>query len=206
MTKKLFMPKAIFLDRDGVIVALNRKNPEYGFLTTQEDVDILPGVPEALRALKAAGFMLVVITNQPVIARGIVSEEDVQNIHDFINVRLGGVIDRFNFCPHHPEMHPDVPAYAMKYRVSCSCRKPLPGMIFAAAKEFDINLGKSWMVGDLITDIVAGKKAGCKTIMIQSAANERRIVSSVAFDTDTVPDYNAKSLSHGTEIILSGNK
>ncbi len=174
--------KAIFLDRDGVI------NRNMGFIFKKEDISIINGVIETLKILKSKGYKLIVITNQPVVARGLCTEEEIEKLHEFINVKLGLLIDKFYFCPHHPEMHDDVPIYARKYRIKCSCRKPLPGMIFKASEDFNINLKESWMIGDTLVDIAAGKSAGCKTIMIKSGLNNKLPKSEPFFDINIKPD------------------
>ncbi|MBI2035452.1 MAG: HAD family hydrolase [Candidatus Liptonbacteria bacterium] len=196
------MNKAVFFDRDGVILELPKGNEAYGFIYKKEDVVIVDGVREALHALKGRGYLNVIITNQPVIARGIVSYEDVVELHEFINRKLGGLIDRFYFCPHHPETHPDVPERALKYRTVCGCRKPAPGMIIKAAKDLNINLKKSWMLGDMVTDIAAGEAAGCKTIMIESLANSRVPKSGNAFKNDVKPTSKAQNALDAVRYIL----
>ena len=126
--------KAIFLDRDGVIIE------EVDNLYKVEDIKIIQGVPETLKFLKKNGFKLIVVSNQPVIARGLATEEKVREIHKIINSKIkeetGNEIDKFFFCPHHPN------ADLEKYRVVCDCRKPFPGLILQAAKEFDIDISK----------------------------------------------------------------
>lgn len=189
------------MDRDGVVIALNPKDEAYGFLLKQEEITILPGVLEALLKFKKKNYLRVVITNQPAVARGLISEEEVKQLHQYINSQLNNLIDAFYFCPHHPETHPDVPEHAKKFRIPCNCRKPLPGMILRAAKDFDIDLKKSWMIGDMISDIVMGQTAGCKTIMVKSAANERIIKSSQAFDPNIKPDEYADNLLEAVKFI-----
>lgn len=195
------MNKAVFMDRDGVIIALNPKDEAFGFLLKQEEIIILPGVLEALLKFKEKNYLRIVITNQPAVARGLISEEEVKQLHRYINLQLNNLIDDFYFCPHHPEMHPDVPEHAKKYRIACNCRKPAPGMLQQAAKDFNIDLPQSWMIGDMISDIVMGQAAGCKTILIKSAANERVIVSSQSFDVATKPDYYVDTLAEAAKII-----
>lgn len=189
------MKRAIFLDRDGVL------NEENGFVFKKEDFFILPGVVEALKILKEKGYFLIAITNQPAIARGLISEEGVENFHKFMNQQLNNLIDKFCFCPHHPEMHPNVPDYAKKYRIKCGCRKPAPGMLLQAAKELDIDLEQSWVIGDMITDIVAGKLAGCKTIKVESPKNGTIIVSHIDFDKNIKPDKYVKDLLEATQFL-----
>lgn len=196
------MKKAIFLDRDGVINQLLPSNQKFGFICKKEDVVILPNVKEAILTLKNRGYLLFVITNQPAVARGLVSYGEMEALNQFINEKLDNNIERFYFCPHHPEMHPDVPEHAKKYRVVCECRKPAPGMILQAAKEFDIQTNKSWMIGDMITDIATGAAAGCKTILIESPSNSRVIISSQSFNKDIKPDHHAKNLSDALQFII----
>ncbi len=192
------MKQAVFLDRDGV---LNAVELDKDFYYRKTDIIILPRVIKALRLLKEKGYVLIVITNQPVIARGIATLEEVEDLHHFMNQQLEGLIDAFYVCPHHPEMHPDVPEYAKKYRVACECRKPLPGMILQAAKEFDIDLTKSLVIGDMITDVITGKSAGCKTIFIESPHSKRVIKSKNAFDINIKPDFYAKDLFAATQFL-----
>jgi D,D-heptose 1,7-bisphosphate phosphatase len=191
------MEKGIFLDRDGVLIE------EKGLIYKKEDIVILLGVADALKKLKTNGYILVVVTNQAAIARGLATEEDVEEMNKSLNQGLGNLIDMFYYCPHHPEMHPDVPEHARKYRIKCECRKPLPGMLFRAAKELGIDLNQSYMIGDMITDIIAGKSAGCKTIMVESPNNNKIIKSHVEVDENTKPDYYCKDLYEAvTKIIL----
>ena len=135
------------------------------------------------------------------IARGIASLEDVEKLHNFMNEELEGAIDKFYVCPHHPEMHPDVPEHAKKYRIACNCRKPLPGMLFKAAEEFGIDLSKSWVVGDMITDIACGKAAGCRTIQVFSPHSNRITKSAASFDKNIKPDYYAENLMDATRFF-----
>lgn len=142
------MTKAFFLDRDGVI------NEEVDYLSDPDKAVILPGVAAALRRLHEAGFLAIVVTNQSGVARGMYGESDVQAVHERIRellAREGAAVDRFYYCPHHP-----------KYGSPCSCRKPEPGMILTACREFDIDPAHSAMVGDRLSDIAAGRAAGCR--------------------------------------------
>ena len=186
------MNKAVFLDRDGVICK--------EFMTKNvKDIKLLNKVPEAIKILKEKGFKLIVITNQPIIARGLASIKEIKNIHNQINNQINQIIktkiDRFYFCPHHPN------AEIEKYKKSCNCRKPFSGMILQAARDLDLDLKKSWMVGDRITDIIAGRNVGCKTIMVKSPQNKDLIVSSMIYDTNTKADYNTESLFEATKFI-----
>ncbi|MEM2956387.1 MAG: HAD family hydrolase [Candidatus Pacearchaeota archaeon] len=184
------MKKAIFLDRDGVI---NEDND--CLIYKKEQVRILPNVKEALKQFKENGYFLVVISNQPAIARGIITEKNVTEINRYINVKLDNIIDKFYFCPHHPN------ADLLEYRKNCICRKPSPGLILQAAKELNIDLKKSWMIGDRISDIQAGKLAGCKTILIESENNKKIIESGVIIDTNIKPDKKVNNLMDASNLI-----
>jgi D-glycero-D-manno-heptose 1,7-bisphosphate phosphatase len=173
------MNKAAFLDRDGVI---NVKAPEGQYVTRWEEVRFLPGVAAAISRLNKAGFRVIVISNQRCVAKGIVTSAEVEALHRKISKELadlGAVIDAVYFCPHDTE-----PA--------CSCRKPAPGMLLQAAKEHQIDLGASWMIGDSDADAAAGKNAGCKTVLLG-----RRATSSGA-----APDLLAESLLDAAEKIF----
>ncbi|QXE92247.1 D-glycero-beta-D-manno-heptose 1,7-bisphosphate 7-phosphatase [Geomonas subterranea] len=149
--------RAVFLDRDGTI------NEEVQYLSRVEDFRLIPGVPYALQRLKDAGFLLVVVTNQSGVGRGLYDETALQAVHDRMHEELGvfGItIDACYFCPHHPE-------HAVgHYRVECSCRKPSPGMLEQAAVDLDIDLSRSYMIGDKLGDIEAGLNAGCTSLMV----------------------------------------
>lgn len=190
------MRKAVFLDRDGVLIK------ETGtIIYRKEDMILIHGVIEALRELKRKNYLLIVVTNQPAIARGLASEKEIEDMNMSLNQSMNNLIDGFYYCPHHPEMHADVPIHAIKYRIKCVCRKPLPGLILNAAKEQDIDLRASYMIGDMITDIIAGKSAGCKTIMVESVNNTKVIKSHVQIDTNVKPDFYAKNLADAVKYI-----
>jgi D-glycero-D-manno-heptose 1,7-bisphosphate phosphatase len=190
------MKKAIFLDKDGVLIE-ETGNTVY----KKEDMKVLAGVKEALKELKKRNYLLIVVTNQSAVARGLISEKNVKDMNDFLNQNLDNLIDSFYYCPHHPEMHNDVPLYAKKYRIKCNCRKPLPGMILNAAKDFDIDLKKSYMIGDMISDIIAGKSAGCKTILVESVNTGKLIKSHINMDLNIKPDFYSKSLLESLRYI-----
>lgn len=152
--------RAVFLDRDGTI------NKEVDVLRRVSQVKLLPGAAKAIKAINKLGFLVIVVTNQPVVARGWLTEKDVEKIHDVLVKRLakqGARIDAIYYCPHHPD------ANLKKYRKNCSCRKPKPGMILKAMKKFGISRKGSFMVGDHVWDIMAGKAAGLKTILVKSS-------------------------------------
>lgn len=153
--------KAIFLDRDGTI------NKYVGFLRNIEEFELLDGVSEAIKQINQSAFLTIVVTNQPVIARGEVTEDELTEIHQKMETLLGkdgAYIDDLYYCPHHPHKGYEGEIEALK--IDCDCRKPKPGMLLQAAKDHHIDLSNSWMIGDSENDILAGKAAGCKTAYI----------------------------------------
>ena len=153
--------KAIFLDRDGTI------NKYVGFLRNIEQFELLSGVSEAIRKINQSGYLAVVVTNQPVIARGEVTYTELQEIHNKMQTILGkdgAYLDGIYFCPHHPDK--GFKGEVKELKINCNCRKPNPGLLLQAASDFNINLEQSWMIGDGKNDIQAGKNAGCKTVLI----------------------------------------
>lgn len=153
--------KAIFLDRDGTI------NKYVGFLRSINEFELLDGVSEAIKLINQSAYLSIVVTNQPVIARGEVTEDKLTEIHQKMETLLGNngaYIDDLYYCPHHPHSGYEGEIKALK--IDCDCRKPKPGMLLQAAKEHHINLSDSWMIGDSESDILAGKAAGCKTAYI----------------------------------------
>lgn len=154
--------KAIFLDRDGTI------NKYVGFLRNIEEFELLPGVADAINMINKSGFLAIVVTNQPVIARGEVSFEHLDEIHNKMETLLGlegAYIDGLYFCPHHP--HKGYEGEVPELKIECDCRKPKPGMLLQAAKDFNIDLEQSWMIGDSDNDVLAGEAAGCSAIKIE---------------------------------------
>lgn len=153
--------KAVFLDRDGTI------NRYVGFLRNIENFELIPGAAEAIKTINSSGYLAIVVTNQPVIARGEVSYEELETIHQKMETLLGlegAYLDGIYYCPHHPHKGYEGEVPALK--IECDCRKPKPGMLLKAAKDFNIDLSKSWMIGDGENDILAGKAAGCRTCLI----------------------------------------
>lgn len=191
------MNKAVFIDRDGAIL-----DDPLGAIYKKEHVAILPGVIQALEKLRSKNYFLLVVSNQSVIADGLITYEGVLELHKFINSLLQEKIDRFYFCPHHPRVRDDVPDWAKKYRIDCTCRKPAPGLLTQAAREFSIDLQSSWLIGDMISDIAAGAAAGCKTILVQSIHSKKIITTSKPFDTKIKADFGAKDLCEAAEIIV----
>lgn len=147
--------KAVFLDRDGTI------NRYVGFLRNIDEFELLPGVAQAVRKINELGWLAIVVTNQPVIARGEVTEEQLEAIHckmETLLGREGAWLDAIYYCPHHPDK--GFPGERPELKIHCSCRKPAPGMLLDAAQRFNIDLSRSWMVGDGKNDVLAGKMRG----------------------------------------------
>ncbi len=142
--------RAVFLDRDGVI---NRKAPDGQYVTRWEDFHLLPGAIEGIAQLNRAGFCIVIVTNQRCVAKGLLTEAELEILHRRMTDQLargGATIDAIYYCPHEPEP-------------PCRCRKPAPGMLLEAARSHNLDLAASWMIGDSDSDIQAGKNAGCRT-------------------------------------------
>lgn len=153
--------RAIFLDRDGTI------NSYKGFLTHPDDFELLPGVAEAIRTINHSGYLCIVVSNQPVIARGDCTFEELQTIHDKMETLLGkegAFVDGIYYCPHHPDK--GFEGERPEYKIDCDCRKPKAGLLFQAAKDWNIDLSQSYMIGDSDRDVEAGKNAGCKASIL----------------------------------------
>lgn len=157
----LHKQKAIFLDRDGTL------NHYVGFLRNIDEFELLPGAAEAVALINASGYLAVVITNQPVIARGEVSEEALRQIHNKMETLLGlegAYLDGIYVCPHHPEH--GFAGERPELKIVCECRKPKPGLLLQAASDLNIDLASSWMIGDSESDLLAGRAAGCKVALL----------------------------------------
>lgn len=179
--------KAIFLDRDNTVI----EDP--GYINNPDQVKLLEGAPEALSSLKALGYKLVVVSNQSGVARGIVTEETLGQIHKRLEQLLaekGVSLDRIYYCPYHIE------GVIPKYRKDSDWRKPNPGMLLAASRDMDIDLRESWMVGDTANDIEAGARAGCRTIMLAGRTHEQKLQPGAP-----APDYKAVNLKEVVNII-----
>jgi D-glycero-D-manno-heptose 1,7-bisphosphate phosphatase len=157
----------VFLDRDGT---LNVKN---GFVTSPEQLELLPGAARAVRRINEAGFLAILITNQPVIARGECTEETLKEIHNKLETLLGAegaYLDAIYYCPHHPDG--GYPGEIPALKIACDCRKPAPGLILKAAKDFNVDLAASYMVGDSWRDIACAANAGCTPVFLGKALPE----------------------------------
>lgn len=179
--------KAIFLDRDDTLIE------DAGYINNPDQVKLLDGVGEAMRELKDMGYKLVVATNQSGVARGIVTEEVLGEIHNRLKQLLaenGAFLDQIYYCPYHPE------GVIPKYRKESDWRKPNPGMLLSAAEEMDIDLGQSWCIGNSSRDVEAGLRAGCKTILINPPWHKRQPQSGEA-----TADYQAVNIREAVNII-----
>ncbi len=187
--------RAVFLDRDGVLVH------DDGFLLREDLIRLMDGVAPALRSLKAANMMLAVVSNQAVVARGLISEPDVERLNDLIADRIeqngGPRLDASYFCPHHP--HADLE----EYRAACQCRKPRPGMILRAAAEHGIDLRASFLVGDRMSDIAAGAAAGCRTVLVTCGRHDAPPIVTVDPIRECRPDHVCADLPSACHWILS---
>jgi D-glycero-D-manno-heptose 1,7-bisphosphate phosphatase len=171
--------RAVFLDRDGTLV-----HPRH-YPTRPDELVLYDGIGPELRALQRAGFKLVVVTNQSGIAHGYLTEVHLLGLHAHLTsqlARLGVRLDAIYYCPHHP--HAAIPALA----VACDCRKPRPGMLLAAAANLNLDLAGSWLAGDILDDIEAGNRAGCRAVLVdlgtESAPTTRlRTPAYIACDT-----------------------
>lgn len=159
------MNKAFFIDRDGIVLSM-RFDSETGVVDVAknaEDVKLIPGIIELLKETKKKGYLNILISNQPVIGLKKTSEKNFRELtRKWMQLlkKKGVMLDDQYYCFHHPY------AKIHKYKKKCLCRKPNPGMLLEAAKDFDIDLGNSWFIGDGVNDVVAGKKAGCRTILL----------------------------------------
>ena len=165
--------KAIFLDRDGTI------NKYVGFLRNIDDFELIDGVSEAIKKINQSGYLAIVVTNQPVIARGEVTWDELHEIHKKMETLLGkdgAYIDGIFICPHHPDK--GFEGERPEYKIDCDCRKPKPGLLLQAAKEFNINLAESYMIGDSLSDVDAGKNAELKdSILLKESNSLNQIIS-----------------------------
>ncbi|QII12875.1 putative mannose-1-phosphate guanylyltransferase [Candidatus Kuenenia stuttgartiensis] len=183
--------KAIFLDRDGVL------NYEIDLLRTPEELELLPDVPNAIKKINTSEYLSVVVTNQPVVAKGLASEKDIYQIHSKLDTVLGrnrAFLDRIYYCPHHPEkgFHGE----RIEYKIHCDCRKPNTGMINQAVYDLNIDLDESFIIGDRTVDILTGINAGLKTILVRTGyAGDDGV-----FQCE--PDFIFSNLKESTEFII----
>lgn len=175
-SKNLSRPqKCVFLDRDGTI------NKYVGFLRDIDDFELLPGAAEAIRRINESGYLCIVVTNQPVIARGEVTEAALREIHNKMETLLGregAYIDGLYYCPHHP--HKGYEGEIPELKIDCACRKPKPGMLLTAAEDFHIDLSASYMIGDSGADMQCGEAAGCRCLQVGPEGDFHTLSSAVS--------------------------
>lgn len=182
---------AIFLDRDGTLIE------DAGYLSDPAGIKFLPGSLEALKMFREAGLKVALISNQSGVARGFFEEETVLAIQEEIAVRAseaGAFIDAMYFCPHHPE------GKIGRYRRSCACRKPEPGMILEAARDLGVDLARSFLLGDKVSDMEAAKRAGCRAVLVCSG--EGRETLEILKTRGEFPELVADDLMEAARLIL----
>lgn len=160
------MNKCVFLDRDGNI------NVEKDYLHKIEEFEFIDGAKESIKIFNDLGYLVVVVTNQSGVARGYYDEGSVKALHDYLQKevkKIGGHIDGFYYCPHHPEKG------IGGYKLDCDCRKPEPGMFLAAQKDLNIDFSNSIMVGDKISDVEAGKNLGMRSILVKTGHGSKEV-------------------------------
>jgi D-glycero-D-manno-heptose 1,7-bisphosphate phosphatase len=187
------MRQAVFMDRDGTV------SEETGYTGQVEHFRLYPCAAPAIRRLNQAGLRVILVTNQSGVARGYFSENAVQRIHATLQQELareGACLDAIYYCPHHPE------GTVSEYRRQCDCRKPGPGMLERAAREFDLDLAASFMVGDRYRDLETGFRAGARSILVLSGYGEAEYASD-SQRWRRQPDYVARDLSDAAEWIIS---
>ena len=179
---------AVFLDRDGTL------NEDPGYISDPEKVVLFPETGEALALLKKYGFLLIVISNQSGIARGLMTSKEVDAVNDKINQLLSEFkvkIDAFYYCPAHPDFSSEE---------ECECRKPSPNLLLEAAGEFNVDLSKSYIIGDLNSDIECGKNAGIKTILVRTGKGKESF--SILQKDNNFPTFVAENLLNASNFIL----
>jgi D-glycero-D-manno-heptose 1,7-bisphosphate phosphatase len=188
---------AVFLDRDGVLIE------DVGLLVRENDLRVLEDSARTLNALHAAGYALVIVTNQTVVSRGLATEQEVDKLNTRMLEKLRDAgappVDAIYICPHHPNATLD------RYRVDCDCRKPRPGLLLRASRELGLDLAASTMVGDRLSDVTAGMLAGCRTVLVRSGAHaEPPIESPLELDRPLEPDFVCDDLTQAAAWILAG--
>ena len=176
---------AAFLDRDGTVIE------EAHYLADQAQVRLAPGATQAMRRLREAGYLLIMITNQSGVGRGLLTEAELDKIHQVLNEMLaaeGAALDDIYYCPHLPG------AAVEAYDMDCNCRKPAPGMILAAAEKHGVDLKRSVMIGDAERDVEAGVAAGCRAILLAPDGEPE----------STAADFAAKTMTEAVERFLGG--
>lgn len=176
--------KAVFLDKDGTII------PDFPYNVDTSKTMLAEGVVEGLQLLQSNGYLLVIVSNQDGLAYGYYTLEEVQSLKETLSslcLKMGIYLDGFYYCPHHPES-------------DCKCRKPEPGLLYKAAGDMDIDLSESWMIGDIVKDMEAGNRAGCKTVLIDNGTEPEWMSN-----RDQELPHKAKDLAEAARYILSAS-
>jgi D-glycero-D-manno-heptose 1,7-bisphosphate phosphatase len=188
--------RAVFFDRDGVIVKLvwDAVDASFEGPNVAKDVALVPDAPDAIRRIRTLDYRTVVVSNQPGAAKGKASHEDLLGAHQRVVQLLaesGITIDDYRYCPHHPD------AIDPELARVCECRKPKPGLLLQAAADLDIDLSRSWMIGDSDVDAEAGRTAGCRTILVENprSLHRRQVEEDV--------DFRVRNVAHAAEIVVS---
>jgi D-glycero-D-manno-heptose 1,7-bisphosphate phosphatase len=183
--------RAVFLDRDGTV------NVEKDFVRHPDEVELLPGAREAIRSLRGAGYRIVVVTNQSGVARGYLDEPMLARIHARLDDLLDRQVDAWFHCPHHPDEGQD-----LRYVRGCTCRKPAAGLVRDAAAHLDLDLTRSWMIGDSARDVLVGRDLPLRTILVRSGkpiAAQRAALETAGFR----PDLEVADLAAAAAAILA---
>lgn len=190
--------KAIFLDRDGVLIE------DCHLLSRKSQIKLIEGIEDFLSILRIHQFKIFIVTNQTVISRGLLDFDQAWELNNYIlmlikSKKSSAFVDDVFICPHHPQ------ANIVKYKIDCLCRKPKPGMLAAAAQKHQINLHKSFLIGDRTSDIIAGNLAGCKTILFASGKQDEFLIeTTLSFEaTQTQEDHRIDKLEDAIKVILS---
>lgn len=170
---------AVFVDKDGTLVE------DVPYNVDPERIALAPGAEEAIRRFAESGYRVIVVSNQPGAALGLFPEERLRGVEERLRELLDDALDGFYYCPHHPE-------------AGCRCRKPSPGMLLRAAREHGIELERSWMIGDILDDVEAGRRAGCRTVLIDNGNETEWNMSEVRR-----PDLAAADLAEAAAMILA---
>ena len=180
---------AVFLDKDGTLIV------DVPYNVAPEHIRLTHGAVEGLQALHAAGYLLVVVSNQSGVARGLFTEEALVAVEAHVRALLtaaGVPLAGFYYCPHHPD------GSVERYAVTCRCRKPAPGMLSQAAREHGIDLARSWLVGDILHDVEAGRRAGCRTVLLDVGHETEWNLT-----PDRIPHFKADDLTAAARVILA---
>ena len=184
------MNKAIFIEKDGTLI------PDIPYNVNPDSITLETGVEGGLARLQKEHYLFIIISHQPGIAHGYFNEAAMVNVQKKILQLLHPkhiIINGFYYCPHHPH------GKIKDYSVNCFCRKPQPGLLLRAAKDFNIDLSKSWMIGNILNDTEAGKRAGCKTVLINNGKETEWLMNDYR-----IPDYEAKDFTDAASFIANG--